>query len=199
MNTIKQFCEQWYVVQSTAMNAMFKLLGELSLQQTIAIRDKDILLFERVTKMRNMIVAVVVDETNLTHRTSGYDTVFHNDLFLLSAKEAGVDIKIEEIESLPSVQEFMEVVSSLSDYESLFAFLRATENEAEDIFERMRALFDSFGAPKSAYKYIEVHEKIESFHNDESKDAQEDLKIEQSLVDTYTGLWNKVLADLSLK
>lgn len=196
---LKHFCIQWFIVQTAAMNAMFRLLGELSHQQTLAIQTKNNELFDRVTKMRDSIVGVVIDETNLTERTKGYNQVFHNQLFKESAERAGVVFPSID-QGLPDteVKEFIEEVTSIESYLDLFTFLRATEHEAEHIFEKMRMMFETYDAPKEAFAYIEVHEKIESRHNDESTLAQNKFEINDLEVQKYISLWQKVLRHLNL-
>lgn len=196
---LQHFCEQWFMVQTASMNSMFRLLGELSHQQTLALESKNTELFDRVSKMRNSIVGVVMDETNLTKRTEGYDKVFHNQLFEESAKRAGVVFPpVSEMAPDKEVQEFLDEVIAIEGYEALFAFLRATEHEAESIFEKMRILFEKHEAPKDAFVYIEVHEKIESLHDDESENAQNEFGIAGDVVDKYIKLWRNVLKHLGL-
>lgn len=196
---LQKFCTQWFVVQSVAMNSMFRLLGELSHQQNLALKNKNGFLYDTVTNMRTGIVRTVLDETNLTKRTAGYDQLFHNELFKKSAEKAGVIFPtVDKIAIDTEISDFLLAVTQISDFENLFAFLRATEHEAEDIFEKIRTLFEKYNAPKDAFAYIEVHEKIESLHNKESKSVQRELLINQNLIDKYITLWRNTLKHLGL-
>lgn len=196
---LQKFCTQWFIVQSVAMNSMFRLLGELSHQQNLALKTKNDLLYTTVTNMRIGIVGTVMDETNLTKRTGGYGQLFHNELFKQSAEKAGVMFPtVDKITVDTEINDFLLTVTEISDFENLFAFLRATEHEAEDIFKKIRALFEKHNAPKNAFVYIEVHEKIESLHNEESRLVQEELLIDESLVNKYITLWRKTLEHLKL-